>query len=71
MLVSDADAENSAMRLVREGAPLSACGAAGAAGLIAVCGDDAERRHLDLDADSRVMLIGTEAADDFIEGLRT
>jgi diaminopropionate ammonia-lyase len=71
MLVSDADADDSARRLVAQGAPLSACGAAGAAGLIAVCANDAGRRHLDLNANSRVLLIGTEAADNFIEGIQT
>jgi diaminopropionate ammonia-lyase len=71
MLVSDADADDSARRLIAQGAPLSACGAAGAAGLIAACANDAERKQLGLDANSRVLLIGTEAADNFIEGLRT
>jgi diaminopropionate ammonia-lyase len=65
MLVSDADADDSARRLSAQGAPLSACGAAGAAGLIAVCANDAERQQLDLNANSRVLLIGTEAADNF------
>ncbi|MFZ0872139.1 MAG: diaminopropionate ammonia-lyase [Rhodanobacter sp.] len=70
MLVSDADADDSARRLSAQGAPVSACGAAGAAGLIAVCANDAERQQLDLNANSRVLLIGTEAADNSIEGIR-
>jgi len=63
MTVSDAAAEAAASRLARLGAPVSSCGAAGAAGLIAACGDAAVRRQLGLDAGSRVLLIGTEAAD--------
>jgi diaminopropionate ammonia-lyase len=71
MLVSDAEADDSARRLSALGAPLSACGAAGAAGLISVCANDAERQLLDLNANSNVLLIGTEAADNSIEGIRT
>jgi len=60
ILVSDAEAEAAARRLTALGAPVSPCGAAGAAGLM---GLDAEaRRELDLDAGSRVLLIGTEGA---------
>jgi diaminopropionate ammonia-lyase len=71
MLVSDVEADDSARRFFAQGAPLSACGAAGAAGLIAVCANDAARQQLDLNANSRVLLIGTEAADHFIEGIHT
>ena len=67
MTVSDAAAEAAASRLARLGAPVSSCGAAGAAGLIAACGDAAVRRQLGLDAGSRVLLIGTEAADFLID----
>jgi len=70
VLVSDGEAEQAAARLVAQGAPVSACGAAGAAGLIAACGGDRWRRRLDLDAQSRVLLIGTEAADPLIEDNR-
>jgi len=63
MTVSDATAEAAANRLAKLGAPVSACGAAGAAGLIAACGDAEARRQLGLDAGSRVLLIGTEAVD--------
>jgi diaminopropionate ammonia-lyase len=63
MTVSDAAAEAAASRLGALGAPVSACGAAGAAGLIAACGDAEARRQLGLDGRSRVLLIGTEAAD--------
>jgi diaminopropionate ammonia-lyase len=61
MLVSDAQAEEAATSLAREGAPVSPCGAAGAAGLVAACRNAAWRKQLGLDANSRVLLIGTEA----------
>jgi len=64
MRVSDANADDTAMRLVAQGAPVSACGAAGAVGLIAACNNDAWRRNIGLDAHSHVLLIGTEAAMD-------
>ena len=67
MTVSDAAAEAAASRLAKLGAPVSACGAAGAAGLIAACGEAETRRQLALDAGSRVLLIGTEAADALID----
>jgi len=70
MLVSDADADDAARRLAEQGAPVSACGAAGAAGLMAACIDDTARQQLDLDTHSRVLLIGTEAADNFIQGIQ-
>ena len=63
VLVSDTEADQAAMRLASLGAPVSACGAAGAAGLFAVCRDGSGRKHLGLGARSRVLLIGTEAAD--------
>lgn len=62
LLVSDAQAEAAAAELAHADAPVSACGAAGAAGLIAACADPEQRRALALDADARVLLIGTEAA---------
>lgn len=71
LLVSDADAEAAATRLAREDVPLSACGAAGVAGLIKACSDNDARQQLGLDARSRVLLIGTEAASHLIEGART
>jgi diaminopropionate ammonia-lyase len=70
MLVSDADADDAARRLALQDAPVSACGAAGAAGLVAACADDAVRRQLNLNTHSRALLIGTEAADNFIEGIQ-
>jgi len=63
MLISDARAEQAASRLAAQGAPVSACGAAGAAGLFAASSDAAWRQSLRLDARSRVLLIGAEAAD--------
>ncbi|HEY2662489.1 MAG TPA: diaminopropionate ammonia-lyase [Caulobacteraceae bacterium] len=66
MLITDAQAEAAASRLNGQGANVSACGAAGAAGLFALCGDPAARRTLDFDAKARVLLIGTEAAEIFI-----
>jgi len=63
VLVSDEQADQAAMRLADHGAPISACGAAGAAGLFAACRDDDWRGRLGLDVRSRVLLIGTEAAD--------
>lgn len=68
MTITDADAEAAARRLSTQGVPLSACGAAGAAGLVALCGDPAGRRDLDLTPTSRVLLIGTEAAETHPEG---
>lgn len=62
VLVSDVDADDAARRLFAQGAPVSSCGAAGAAGLIAACNDQAVRQLLGLDANSHVLLIGTEAA---------
>lgn len=70
-LVTDTDAETAALRLTTEGAATSACGAAGAAGLIACCSNPAWRRQLGLDTDSRVLLVGTEAANHPIEGRPT
>jgi len=34
------------------------------------CADDNARQQLDLDSHSRVLLIGTEAANHFIEGIQ-
>lgn len=62
ILVSDAEAERAAAGLGDEGAPVSACGAAGAAGLFAACRDGGVRTRLGLAARSRVLLIGSEAA---------
>jgi diaminopropionate ammonia-lyase len=61
VLVTDAQADDAARRLAQHGAPVSACGAAGAAGLYGL--NDAARRELGLDDKSRVLLIGTEAAE--------
>jgi diaminopropionate ammonia-lyase len=63
LLVSDDEADAAAVRLAAEAAPVSACGAAGAAGLIAAIRDPDARKRLGLDAQSRVLLIGTEAAE--------
>ena len=63
LLVTDAQAEAASVRLIALGAPTSPCGATGAAGLIALAADPAGRRALGLDAEARVLLIGTEAAD--------
>jgi diaminopropionate ammonia-lyase len=60
--ISDAEAMAAADRLGAEGAPVSACGAAGAAGLFSLCGDADGRHALNLSADARVLLVGTEAA---------
>jgi diaminopropionate ammonia-lyase len=62
LLITDGQAEAAAAELALAGAPVSACGAAGAAGLIAACADAELRRTLALDADARVLLVGTEAA---------
>ena len=70
MLVSDADADDAADRLAERAAPVSACGAAGAAGLMVACADDNALQQLDLDSHSHVLLIGTEAANHFIEGIQ-
>lgn len=63
VLVSDVMAEEAAARLRALDAPLSACGAAGAAGLIEGCADAEQRMALGLNAGARVLLIGTEAAE--------
>jgi diaminopropionate ammonia-lyase len=60
VLVCDAEAERAARRLGLEGAPASACGAVGAAGLARL--DDADRSQLGLGLESRVLLVGSEAA---------
>jgi diaminopropionate ammonia-lyase len=60
MTIGDEEAEDAARRLASYGAPVSPCGAAGAAGLIAACGDDSTRRLLNLNSNSHVLLIGTE-----------
>ncbi len=63
MTVTDAEAEAAAMRLNAQGANVSPCGATGAAGLISLAAQPDPRQRLGLDARSRVLLIGTEAAD--------
>ncbi len=60
LLISDAEAEAAAARLIPEGAALSPCGAAGAAGLIQAARDPATREALGLGTHARVLLIGTE-----------
>lgn len=71
VLVTDAEAETAAARLAEWDAPVSACGAAGAAALIATLEDPAARHRLGLDAGARVLLVGTEATPDSIEGSPT
>ena len=63
MLISDRAAETAAEQLVSYSAPVSACGAAGAAGLMTACNAPSARSLLNLEPDSHVLLIGTEAAD--------
>ena len=63
LLIEDKGAEDAAAEILNYGAPVSACGAAGAAGLIAACSDDSTRSLLTLDSNAHVLLIGTEAAD--------
>lgn len=60
-VIADAEATVAARRLNAEGAVVSACGAAGAAALFALCADTDAARALSLDATARVLLIGTEA----------
>ena len=61
MTITDPQAQAAAARLTELGAPVSPCGAAGAAGLIALDAD--ARLRLDLGPAARVLLIGTEAAE--------
>ncbi|WP_043628294.1 pyridoxal-phosphate dependent enzyme [Nonomuraea candida] len=56
--ITDDQAADAARRLAAHGAALSGCGAAGAAGLLAL--GPAARRALALDDTSRVLLVGTE-----------
>ena len=63
VLISDAQADQAAERLAAMGAPVSSCGAAGAAGLLAIARDPDARARLGLTEESRVLLIGTEAAN--------
>ncbi|MEV8634045.1 pyridoxal-phosphate dependent enzyme [Streptosporangium sp. NPDC051023] len=58
--VTDEEAEGAARLLVTEEVRISACGAAGAAGLLSL--GPAARTALDLGAGSRVLLVGTEEA---------
>ncbi|MEU7895196.1 diaminopropionate ammonia-lyase [Nonomuraea sp. NPDC049152] len=58
--ITDEQAEAAAATLAGQGVRLSPCGAAGAAGLLST--DPATRAALALDADSRVLLVGTERA---------
>lgn len=60
-VITDAEAAAAARRLNAEGALVSACGAAGAAALLALCANTDAARDLRLDATARVLLIGTEA----------
>ena len=60
MTITDEQADDAARQLASYGAPVSPCGAAGAAGLIAACSDDSTRTLLNLDSNSHVLLIGTE-----------
>jgi diaminopropionate ammonia-lyase len=60
LLITDEDAEDAAARLRAEGAPVSACGAAGAAGLLTACRTPAIARDLGLGPDARILLVGTE-----------
>ncbi|HZZ31991.1 MAG TPA: hypothetical protein VFE10_08350 [Phenylobacterium sp.] len=61
-VISDAEATAAAGRLSAEGAAVSACGVAGAAGLFALCADADAARAPNLNAAARVLLIDTEAA---------
>jgi diaminopropionate ammonia-lyase len=63
MTITDAEAQAAAARLIALGADVSPCGAAGAAGLIALAAQPDIRRSLGLDPRSRVLLIGTEAGE--------
>lgn len=56
----DAAAGAAADLLHEDGVEVSACGAAGAAGLLGAAADSAARAQLGLDASSRVLLFGTE-----------
>ncbi|MEU4545737.1 pyridoxal-phosphate dependent enzyme [Nonomuraea dietziae] len=56
--VTDEEAESAARLLAAEGVRVSACGAAGAAGLLSL--DQATRTALDLGPASRVLLVGSE-----------
>ncbi|MGI5289633.1 pyridoxal-phosphate dependent enzyme [Nonomuraea polychroma] len=58
LTITDDQADAAARLLAQHGAALSACGAAGAAGLLALT--PAGRAALGLDAGSRVLLVGTE-----------
>ncbi|GAA3115652.1 pyridoxal-phosphate dependent enzyme [Streptosporangium carneum] len=58
--VTDTEAEEAAGLLAAEGVRVSPCGAAGAAGLLAL--PPAARAALEVGPDSRVLLVGTEAA---------
>ncbi|WP_394823887.1 pyridoxal-phosphate dependent enzyme [Pendulispora albinea] len=60
--VTDAAAGQAAVQMAHDGVALSPCGASGGAGLMAVCKDASVRSALGLDAGSRVLLFGTEAA---------
>ena len=68
LLISDDAADQAAAHLDQAGAPVSACGAAGAAGLIAAARDPAVRASLELGPHARILLIGTEAADRLTPG---
>ncbi|GAA3473241.1 diaminopropionate ammonia-lyase [Nonomuraea roseola] len=58
--ITDEEAESAARLLAAEGVRVSACGAAGAAGLLSL--DQATRTALDLGPASRVLLVGSEGA---------
>lgn len=58
--VSDEAADDAARLLGEDGLALSACGAAGAAGLMRLTADPAARDALGLDSQARVLLFGTE-----------
>jgi len=59
--ITDAAAEEAVRALAGDGVAQSPCGAAGAAGLLAVCHDAGTRSVLGIDSRSRILLIGTEA----------
>ncbi|GAA2407010.1 diaminopropionate ammonia-lyase [Nonomuraea africana] len=58
--ITDEEAEAAARSLAAEGVRVSACGAAGAAGLLSL--DQDTRAALDLGPGSRVLIVGTEGA---------
>lgn len=63
MTVSDPDAAAAARLLGAEGVDVSACGAAGAAGVLRLAADREARTALGLDERARVLVFGTETGE--------